>query len=628
MNVYTSHPSKGWLFFLIMLGKVKFLLFYFLFWVLLFQLFRAVFLLYHYGQTKELSFSTITGTFWYGLRMDLSMASYVTIPVCLFVLVSLFLPFFKRTVIYNIHTSLILMFMVLLVIADLEVYKQWLFRIDVTPLKYLSSPREAWASISHLPVFLIIVILVIVYSLLFFGSQRLITKNIYLLHKPAKWAISLLSIVLFIGLLGIAIRGGFQLAPINQSSVYFSTNNFANHAAINAPWNFLHSVMNQSGREKNPYIYMEDEQAQSTVDSLFIATNVITNVLNTKTPNIILIIWESFTEKVTHITVDGNEVTPGFNQLKKEGLYFSQLYASGDRTDKGLSAIISGYPALPKTSILRTPNKAGKLPTLAKLLKGKNYQTPFFYGGEPEFANIKSYLLQGGFDHLVQKSDFNKKDWNSKWGAHDGVVANRVLEFVNKKSSPFFATWLTLSSHEPYEVLGNTVFKGSGYNPAFFNSLHYTDSVVYNFITSAKQQPWWKNTLIVIIADHGHVLPETGHRVDNFKIPMIWLGGALNKRGAIHDKVMGQTDLAATLVGQLAMDAKPFTFSRNAFDSSTKAWSFFSFNNGFGWVEPTGYIIFDHTGKRVEEQQGAIENNSLEKGKAMQQVIFSDFMKR
>ncbi|HYH13861.1 MAG TPA: sulfatase-like hydrolase/transferase [Flavisolibacter sp.] len=611
-----------------MLSRVKFLLIYLLSWVLLFEIFRFIFLIYHFDAANQLSVSTTLLTFLYGLRMDLSTAAYITLPVCLFVLASLAIPFFRRRIVYNVYTALLLFIIVLIVTADLEVYKQWAFRIDATPLKYLSSPKEAWASVSHLPLFWILLAVTMFYIGLLVSFKRIINSIIILLSKPLHWAIGILSISLFIGLMVIALRGGLQLAPINQSSVYFSSDNFANQTSINATWNFLHSVLNKSGLDHNPYQFYEEPQAKQVVDSLYTADGQAPELLKTKTPNVLLIIWESFTDKAAHLKINGVEVTPTFNQLKKEGLYFSQLYASGDRTDKGLSAILSGYPALPKTSIIRTPNKAAKLNVLPALFKSKNYQIPFFYGGEPEFANIKSYLLHAGFNPLIQVSDFAKKDLNSKWGAHDGVVAARLKDYLNAIKTPFFATWLTLSSHEPFEVPEEPIFKGNDHTSKFLSSLHYTDAVIADFIQHAKQQAWWNNTLVIIVADHGHPLPESQKRINNFKIPMLWLGGALKVKDTVHNKVMNQTDIAATLSYQFGLTNASFPFSKNTFDSTTKPWSFFSFNNGFGWVEPNGYGLFDHVGKQVIEGGGQLKDKSLEKGKALQQIIFTDFIKR
>ncbi len=132
-------------------------------------------------------------------------------------------------------------------------------------------------------------------------------------------------------------------------------------------------------------------------------------------------------------------MTPQFNRWKQHGIYFSNMYASGDRTNIGIPVIFSGYPAMPNTTLIHSPGRSEKLQVLSKLFKGKGYYTPFFYGGEPEFANLKSYPLHSGFDPIIGKNNFETKDMNSKWGAHDGIVVNRVFGDLYKSNKPFFA---------------------------------------------------------------------------------------------------------------------------------------------------------------------------------------------
>src|SRR5690606_12725981 len=110
------------------------------------------------------------------------------------------------------------------------------------------------------------------------------------------------------------------------------------------------------------------------------------------------------------------------------------------------------------------------------------YEAGFYYGGEPEFANIKSYLLHAGFDPITGKGSFAKKDMNSKWGAHDGVVMERMMKELAVTRQPFFTTWLTLTSHEPFETPVPVVFEGKDNTTRFLNSHHYTDSVVGTLI--------------------------------------------------------------------------------------------------------------------------------------------------
>ena len=613
-----------------MVAKFKFLLFYFLSWVVFFDLLRIVFLIYHFDKTKHLSFNTILSSFWYGLRMDISVAAYIIAPLCLFVLLSLFIHFFRRLFIYRIYTFIVLLLIALISFFDLEIYNQWGFRIDSTPLKFLDTPKEAFASVSHLPLFYLFIIFIICYALFYFCFKYILSRIFFQQQNKYRIATAMI-ILLFMGSLIIPIRGGFQLAPLNQSSVYFSTNNYANHAAINASWNFLHSLVSKGASGKNPYQYVSAQRAKEVADSLYSGVSTTEQLIrfsaDTAT-NVIFIIWESFTEKAIHISIENKEVTPQFNRLKKEGIYFSNVYASGDRTNKGIPAILSGYPAMPNTTIIHSPGKAEKLRVLSQLFKERGYQTPFFYGGEPEFANIKSYLLHGGFDPIVGKNDFDSKDMNSKWGAHDGVVMNRVLEDLNKSKKPFFATWLTLTSHEPFENPVSPVFNGSDNTIKFLNSLHYTDQVVSDFVNKCSQQLWWNNTVMIITGDHGHILPATESKAVDFRTPMLWIGGALNKKGIIIDKVVSQLDIAAMLSKQAGFNSSDFPFSKNSLDPETKSWAFFSFNNGFGFVDSLGCLVFDNVGKMPIKEEGNIGPKEAEAGKAMQQFFYDDFIKK
>ncbi|MFN2457705.1 MAG: LTA synthase family protein [Chitinophagaceae bacterium] len=607
-----------------------FIVIYFLAWTLFFEFARLFFLLYHYQHTSQLPASTLLGTFIYGSRMDLSMAGYITLPVCLMVLSGIMLPFFRSATPYKIYTSIILLLVLVIVTADLEMFKAWGFRIDATPLRYLSSPKEAWASVNHLPILLVLVVFAISYILIAGLFSKLISKIIRLQNASKRKWLQALFICFLSAVLIIPLRGGLQLAPINESGVYFSKFHFANIAAINATWNFFHAVSNRQEVESNPYKYMDNTKAATIADSLYKSSDRVQRVIlpGIAKLNIILVIWESFTAKATQMSIHGKEVTPYFNQLKQEGIYFSNAYASGDRTDKGLSALLSGYPALPKMSVIRYPSKAAKLPSLSKVFKEKGYTTAFYYGGEPEFANIKSYLLSSNFDHIVEKNNFSKKDQNSKWGAHDGIVMKRCISDLKKVSQPFFTTWLTLSSHEPFETPITPTFKGNDHTTKFLNAHNYTDKVLYEFVQECKQQQWWKNTLMIIVADHGHPQPPTNNRFADFKIPILWLGGALNRTSYEINKVVSQLDISTSIVFQAGIEKNDFPFSKNLFDTTTPPWAFFTFNNGHGFIQQGKMLLFDNVGKRIIEQDGNIKQIDIQAAKALQQIIYEDFLKR
>ena len=516
-------------------------------------------------------------------------------------------------------------------ITDVESFKAWGTRIDSTPLKFLSSPKEAWASISHLPLLLIFIGFILIYILLFWLFRKTISRSIVLLQNNRYRLVQALFALLFTAALIIPIRGGFQLSPLNQSSVYFCNSQYANNAAVNASWNFMFSVIQMNQVNKNLYEYMTIGEVDAIVNPLFEAEGKTEQVINDSisiNTNVILIIWESFTEKVLNKSIEGKPVIKFFPELIKEGIYFSNCYSSGDRTDKGISAIISGYPALPKGSIVNYPEKTGKLPGLGKLFFSNGYSTRFYYGGEPEFMNIKSYLVAQNFQEIVTKNNFKEAEMNSKWGAHDDAVMQKLLNDIPQMRHPFFTTWLTLSSHEPFETPVPTVFNGNDKETKFLNSLHYTDSVVYSFINELRKMPSWKNTIVIISADHGHYLPVTGKRADDYRIPVLWLGGALKKQNVIIDKTVNQVDMAGSLAQQLHFKTDLFPFGKNVFDSTSQHWAFFTYNDGIGFITDSSRLLFDNAGKRVVFEEGKTNTEHERIAKALMQKVYNDFIKR
>jgi phosphoglycerol transferase MdoB-like AlkP superfamily enzyme len=614
-----------------MLRKILFLLIYLFSWVIFFEIARVFFLISTSAYAKEVSTSLKIQSLWYGLKMDLSMAAYLTILVCLFVLVAVFIPFFRRRVVYSIYTGIILFILIFITIADAEGFKAWGTRLDYTPIKFLSTPKEAFASIGHLPLFWIVLGFLIIYFLLFWVFRKMILRSIVLLSNNKYKLVQLLLILCFTISLIIPIRGGFQLAPINQSHVFFSNDQYANNAAINGAWNFMQSLTKAKYLSKNIYQYMDDAEADSIVNSLYEAKGKTEQVIKDSgglKPNVIVIVWESFTEKALNKMIDGKPVIRYFPELMKDGIYFSNCYSSGDRTDKGISAILSSYPALPKESIINYNEKASRLPGLGNIFYKQGYSTSFYYGGAPEFMNIKGYVTAQQFQQIITEDDFDSKDMNSKWGAHDQIVMKRLLDDVSKSKEPFFKAWLTLSSHEPFETPVAKVFNGNDKETKFLNSLHYTDSIVYTFIKELKKVPSWNNTVVIISADHGHYLPITGKRADDYRIPILWLGGALKKQNVIINKTVDQLDMAGSLVYQFHLADNPFPFSKNVFDSTSQHWAIFTYNDGIGFVTDSSRMLFDNTGKRIFFEEGKTNPQQEKIAKALMQKVYSDFLKR
>ncbi|MBL7818441.1 MAG: sulfatase-like hydrolase/transferase [Saprospiraceae bacterium] len=619
---------------------------YFFFWVGYFIVARLIFVLYHLNDTQSIGFQNVVASFSHGIRLDLSAAGYFSVlPFLLFSTFDLLNLRENFGGVIRLYSFFLILVCSSLIAADLELFKNWGYRIDDTFLKYLLSPNEAAASISSYPVFLLFSIFIIFSIVSFYIFNRFVLKNT--VDKPQRvpffkdLSTSFKRIgVFFVGLLLTAslilpIRGGVQLAPVNQSAVYFSEKPFANYAAVNPIWNFFVSVFEKTSEDHNPYVYMPENEALGVVSNLFSDSSKTLKLLrqNLARPNILIVTYESLTAKVIEKLGGEKGITPQFDSLTKEGILFSNIYATGDRTDRGLVAVLSGYPAIPRANVMEVPRKSAQLPILSRIMRGFDYTTGFYYGGEAEFANMKSYLLNGQFSTLITKSDFQQEDLSSKWGAFDHVVFDKLLLDLQHFKQPFFVNILTQSSHEPFEIP-----KGWGQpnlNPTDnldekFRRVHfYSDQALGAFIRKAKTQAWWVNTLVVVIADHSshHIEPHDDY-FKKFHIPMLWLGGALAHRDTIIPQVGSQIDLAATVLGQLDMPSKDFIWSKNILTTHYQPFAYFAFQNGIGFVQKDRGFVFDTEGSFFLQKKGTVDSLDVTKGKAFLQLSYQDYLKK
>jgi phosphoglycerol transferase MdoB-like AlkP superfamily enzyme len=415
---------------------------------------------------------------------------------------------------------------------------------------------------------------------------------------------------------------------MNSGFVYFhKTKTYANHSAINVVWNFLYSL-SKKANIKYPENFFEAEQSKKYFSEFYPKEDSTVHVFKTARPNVILLILESFTADVVEPLGGVKGLTPNLNALCKEGILFENFYSSGDRTDKGVMSILSGYPAQPQTNIIKYPAKTEKLPYLTRKMNALGYNTSFIHGGNFDFANFRSYFTNNEFDHLTTMEDFPENDLESKWGYHDEIVFEQAMKELDTARIPFFNVILTLSSHEPFDVPMEPFLKLTDEESYFLNSVRYVDNCLGKFFDHAKKSSYWENTVVVLVADHGHRHPGKKELNDRrrFRIPLLMVGGAIAK-DSIVTKYGNHTDIANTLLAQLDKPSDDFKFSKNMFSPESKSFSFYFFNNGFGYVAPGQYVIYDNNANQFINREGVTEDD-LNRTKAYQQTLYSDYNKK
>lgn len=621
--------------------------------VVLFVLQKPLFLFLEKGsatQPVDNIFTELPAVIWHGLPLDLSMAGYLSvIPGFL----SIAVVWLKRDLvkpIMNIYFIIASLFITCSFLLNASLYPYWKYPLDSTPLFYFfTSPADAIASVSIWQVILSIVILIVLtigvwftlrmrgekrqqysrysYGYGGFGSGKRKRFDDFDRHRGRTSII----LLLLTGLLFLPIRGGITVSTMNTGQAYYSQNAYLNHSAVNPLFSLLESITHQEDFASQ-YRFMKDKEA----DKIF-ATMTSTSDENTYpllneatfkkgTPDILIVIMESFASDIMPSMGSYKDVAVCLDSIAQQSILFTRFYANSFRTDRGMVSILSGYPAQPTTSIMRYPRKTSQLPSIARnLAKYKNYKTTYYYGGDADFCNMRSYLVSQGYQHIISDANFPIEDKLSKWGVPDHILAAKMMEDIKAQQNekrPMLRILQTSSSHEPFEVPYHRL------KDKRLNAFAYTDSVMGAIVREYRKLPRWKNTLIVFVPDHvgGYKENLNDHDRSRYQIPLILAGGAISRPMKVG--IIGsQQDIAATLLGQLGVEHREFTFSKNMMSDATPKFAFFAVNDAFGIVSEENSLIYDNRAKRTVYDKGE-KGFNLKRGQAYLQKLYDDLARK
>lgn len=621
--------------------------------VVLFVLQKPLFLFLEKGsatQPVDNIFTELPAVIWHGLPLDLSMAGYLSvIPGFL----SIAVVWLKRDLvkpIMNIYFIIASLFITCSFLLNASLYPYWKYPLDSTPLFYFfTSPADAIASVSIWQVILSIVILIVLTIGVWFTLQMRGEKH----RRYSRYSYGYggigsgkrnrfddfdrhrgrtsIILLLLTGLLFLPIRGGITVSTMNTGQAYYSQNAYLNHSAVNPLFSLLESITHQEDFASQ-YRFMKDKEA----DKIF-ATMTSTSDENTYpllneatfkkgTPDILIVIMESFASDIMPSMGSYKDVAVCLDSIAQQSILFTRFYANSFRTDRGMVSILSGYPAQPTTSIMRYPRKTSQLPSIARnLAKYKNYKTTYYYGGDADFCNMRSYLVSQGYQHIISDANFPIEDKLSKWGVPDHIVAARMMEDIKAQQNekrPMLRILQTSSSHEPFEVPYHRL------KDKRLNAFAYTDSVMGAIVREYRKLPRWKNTLIVFVPDHvgGYKENLNDHDRSRYQIPLILAGGAISRPMKVG--IIGsQHDIAATLLGQLGVEHREFTFSKNMMSDATPKFAFFAVNDAFGIVSEENSLIYDNRAKRIVYDKGE-KGFNLKRGQAYLQKLYDDLAKK
>ena len=559
--------------------------------VLVFITAKMVFMLFNREAMPVLTVADVWQVLAHGLPLDLSTALYVIIVPLLAVILSVWVRLPEKAL--HPYWAIIAIAFAMAFVADTSLYGFWHFKLDASCLQYLETPTEAMASVSTGYLLWRLLAIVLTACCIFAVLARKLPctpSDVPILSK----AMQTTSFLLTLPFIVIGIRGGLGESTTNIGQVYFSQNQFLNHSAVNPVFSFLASFEKTASYVPD-YQFMPADECEAMLHDLYpTRSEQPDTLLACQRPDIVIVLMESCGEIFA-------PYMPRLQEMKQQGIYFSQCYANSWRTDRGTVCTWSGYPSFPTSSLMKMPAKTRFLPSIAKTLQAQGYQTTYLYGGDINFTNMRSYLMSTGFERLHWMKDYTEAEQHTaKWGVRDDITFQTLSQMLMQPSDkPRLIGFSTLSSHEPWDV---PIHK---YEDEVENAFYYLDTCIGRFVDTMQKTPQWKNLLLVLLPDHGIDFRDV--TIDDQRhnhIPMLWLGGAV-KAPRRMEQVCNQTDLPATLLGQLGLPHDDFLFSRDVLSRNyTRPFAVNTFNNGICMADSATFSVIDlNSGKLIAGDQ-------------------------
>lgn len=612
----------------------------FAFWLIVFNVFRIIFFIFHIDLFKlaGANFSECLSVFYYSFKIDISTVCYILLFPFLLLLIQSIFSYKILNKINFIYTIIIIVIYSLIAFGDIGIYRDWQSKLSYKALLYLAHPKEIIGSIPTFYFILLIFSLLIAISALIYFYKKYFYYPI--LNIKRNIFFSVIYIIVMPILLVLGVRGGFQQIPINQSEAYFSNKQILNIVAVNSGWNLLYSVShNINNFNKNPFAVFDNEYADKIVENIYnsdkISSDSVLMVLKTKKPNIVMFILEGWSADVVESLGGYEDITPNFKSIEKDGILFTDFYSSGQRSQQGIASIFSGFPSHPVDVVTHHQDKFSKLPFFTNKIMKLGYKTSFYFGGQLIYGNIKSYLLSAEIDKIIEGKDFPSYITRGKLGVHDNITLQKQFNDLKSEKQPFFSALFTLSTHTPYDYDFPKNINKFDIENEYMNSINFSDMCIGNFYKAAQKEKWYDNTLFIFISDHSHSTPRNNgvFSPDYQKIVFMLAGPAIKPqyRGIKIDNTGSQVDFAATVLTQLGIDASEFKWSKDLLNPQSPKFAFYAFEEGFGWVRPYGYSVYENRFNlfhyfNIDSAYIHKQDTLTIEGKSYLQKVFQEYM--
>lgn len=570
------------------------------FWVLVFDFQRLLFSIHNWSKID--GFGEWLKVFFYSFRLDIATGSYLSFIPILFI--SAYITFQKHFlfVVFKIVLLFELILVVMIHAGEINAYGEWNHKLTSRVFVHLSNPDEVFRTADYSMTFWFLFYFIIEFIFGYKIAKWIFKKSRWII-KPFLYQLRLIVLLpclpVLLGLYFLFARGGWQQIPINIDAAYFSKNYTINDVSVNSTYFFGKSYLLYNRSNIGDFLtHYSNEEIENTLhDFLHYKKKHDNFILNDTSPNLVFIVLEGWSAKVSNLLTGESGFTPEFDSLSKEGVLFTNFYSTGSTSEIGNASIFSGFPALPEISISMQPSKHRQLKTINQSLFNKKYSSGYLFSGDLNYGNIGSFFIDHNFDWVEDERDFPSGLKRGKLNYFDEDLYTIFLGKINQQKTPFLIVAFTGSTHSPYDFPANDNPIWKGLEEKYINSIIYADQCLGDFMKQAKKQSWYDNTLFVIVADHGHASPYCTNPNDSdfYHIPLLLYGDALKNefKGQIIDKYGSQADIPQTLLYQLGIDTKEdYPWSKDLLNPSPPSFALHTTTRGFGWVTPKGKFTF------------------------------------
>ncbi|EGR0087774.1 TPA: sulfatase-like hydrolase/transferase [Vibrio vulnificus] len=448
-----------------------------------------------------------------------------------------------------------------------------------------------------------------------------------------QWRPVLAIAVVLLGVLGA--RSSLGHRPLNPAMVAFSSDPLVNDLVLNSSYSVFFAINNMKSERSADKFYGQMSQDKiielvkaSSAKHDFVQGSLPTLNMNNATyqgkpKNLVILLQESLGARFVG-GLGGLPLTPNLDKLLEEGWNFTQMYATGTRSVRGIEAITTGFPPSPSRAVVKLSKSQTGFFTIADLLKKQGYHTQFIYGGEAHFDNMKSFFLGNGFEQIVDEPQYQNPEFTGSWGVSDEDLYNKADEEftrLNKEGKPFFSLVFTSSNHSPFEYPAGKIEPYESEFNTRNNTVKYSDYALGTFFDKAKQSDYWENTIFIVIADHdARVFGSQLVPVDRFHIPAVILGKGIEPRK--DDRLANNIDMPPTLLSLIGIDATSPMIGRDLTKPLAREdeRAMMQFDKNYGYLTRDSLVVFS-PGEKVSSYHYNFEDKSLTPKEVSQEAL-------